>query len=369
MSDPLKHLPAEELAVACLSFVEGRWSDVTLQSGEPNPVFEWEHLIVEHPEGAWPVFLELLKQRGDDRTLEQISYRVELLLQYHWDAFQERVGALALEYPRLSRILPSNALDKERYKTKEVSNETVIEAYLRMIHHHDDAHGLKELIQNKPEQGLQVALELIHRGPSCGFESFDVFHPLLDVLQLHGATIVGDVEAAAASSSLVRKCLWRIKQQELGTSKRYRLPEPIWQHLEHAIGQTTDYTDDELPTPDPHPLPLDLEEILSSWVEYKKVFWAYEHLVDLIRDEPEMAWTIILGLVAQAPTEEDLGDIAAGPLEDLLGLHGPEFIDRVELKAATDARFRVCLAGIGKSPIPDELWQRVRTAVDTQPRH
>lgn len=365
MSELLRHLLAEELAVAYLSFVEGRLANVTLQSGEPNPVFEWEHLIIEHPERAWPVFVELLKQRGDDRALEQISYRVELLLQHHWDAFHERVGALAHKYPRLFRILPSNALNQERYETKGIGNEMVIEAYLKVIHHHDDTQRLKELIQNKPEQGLQVALELIKRGPSYGFESFDVFPPLLDALKFHGAKIIDNVEAAAASSFLVRKCLWRIKQQEWATLKQHQLPESVWQQLDYAIGQTTDYTDEELPSPNRHTLSLELERILDSWVEYEKAFWAHGHLEDLTRDEPEKAWTIILSLIARVPTEEDLGAIAAGPLEYLLRLHGLEFIERVEIKAAADVRVRVCLAGVWQTSMPDDLWQRVRNVAVT----
>jgi hypothetical protein len=50
----------------------------------------------------------------------------------------------------------------------------------------------------------------------------------------------------------------------------------------------------------------------------------------------EAQWTFILAAIAQARSDDELGHIAAGPLEHLLGWHGPQFIGRVEQQADQD---------------------------------
>ena len=89
--------------------------------------------------------------------------------------------------------------------------------------------------------------------------------------------------------------------------------------------------------------------------------WAWEAVYDLVHKEPEKAWSMFLRLVELAPDDRTLANVAAGPLEDLLGLHSYAFIDRVEHQARADARFRRCLSGVwGWSSIPDDVQVRMR---------
>ena len=70
---------------------------------------------------------------------------------------------------------------------------------------------------------------------------------------------------------------------------------------------------------------------------------------------------MILRLIDLAPDDYVLASVAAGPLEDLLGLHPYAFIDRVEQRARSHQRFRRCLSGVwGYSSIPDDVQQRMR---------
>jgi hypothetical protein len=90
-------------------------------------------------------------------------------------------------------------------------------------------------------------------------------------------------------------------------------------------------------------------------------FWAWEVVRTLVRDQPEHAWLMILTLVELSPDDTTLGSVAAGPLEDLLGLHPYEFIDRIEQQSRTDAKFRRCLSGVwGWSSIPEDVQLRMR---------
>ena len=74
---------------------------------------------------------------------------------------------------------------------------------------------------------------------------------------------------------------------------------------------------------------------------------------------PEHQWRFILAAVELARTEDELGHIAAGPIEHLLGWHGDEFIDRVELQAASDERFVRALSGVQEYLMKDAVWSRL----------
>jgi hypothetical protein len=95
--------------------------------------------------------------------------------------------------------------------------------------------------------------------------------------------------------------------------------------------------------------------------------WA---LHDLLEDDPSLAWEAIKVVVTHY-TEEDLfsvgrteaqvvvGQLAAGPIEDLLSERGAEFISDIEQEARKDRRFRWALGGVWQSTTPDHIWARV----------
>jgi len=79
-------------------------------------------------------------------------------------------------------------------------------------------------------------------------------------------------------------------------------------------------------------------------------------------------WEIVLNLIEQAPEDENvLGNLAAGPLEGLLGRFDEEAIDRVEEKAAHDPRFRRVLSGVWQHGMSDTTWKRVQAIQRTEP--
>jgi hypothetical protein len=92
-----------------------------------------------------------------------------------------------------------------------------------------------------------------------------------------------------------------------------------------------------------------------------------EVAVDLAKDDPEVLWPIIVRMVAEAADDYHLGIIGATPLEDLLWFHGPEFVDRIEATARTDARFRKALdqvSGWG-SQITPQVTERLRPYINS----
>ncbi len=75
---------------------------------------------------------------------------------------------------------------------------------------------------------------------------------------------------------------------------------------------------------------------------------------------PEQQWAFILAAVSLAESDEELGHIAAGPIEHLLGWHGKEYIDLVEQHSERDPKFARALTGVYQYLMPDELWSRIR---------
>lgn len=73
---------------------------------------------------------------------------------------------------------------------------------------------------------------------------------------------------------------------------------------------------------------------------------------------PEHQWQFILAAISHA-SDEELGQIAAGPVEHLLGKHGEKYIEKVEQRSEADPKFARMLAGVWKYMMTDEVWARV----------
>ncbi len=124
----------------------------------------------------------------------------------------------------------------------------------------------------------------------------------------------------------------------------------------------------------------DLEAWIAAYIEAQSLarvvepndqcWWAVERFMDMDSlEQAEAGWCAILGILARRPTEQVLGMLAAGPLEDLIHYWGPDFIDRIERAAWDDVQFRNLLTGVWESSSA-EIWIRIqRAASGQQPMH
>lgn len=124
------------------------------------------------------------------------------------------------------------------------------------------------------------------------------------------------------------------------------------------------------------------EQVASDWIAYAsngpddasdEVFDLAWIMYDLVNDDPALAWGAIKAVVNRY-TENELylangseaqrvvGNIAAGPLEDLLVKHGVRFIEIVETEARRDRRMSWMLSGVWQSGMPEHIWTRVQRA-------
>ena len=96
---------------------------------------------------------------------------------------------------------------------------------------------------------------------------------------------------------------------------------------------------------------------------------------DFPESEPDLTWDTTL-LVVRSYNEADFfakhkteaqkvcGQLAAGPIEDLLSFHGERFIEKLEDEARQDRRMAWMLGGVWQDQMPDEIWNRVQGAAD-----
>lgn len=102
-----------------------------------------------------------------------------------------------------------------------------------------------------------------------------------------------------------------------------------------------------------------LNEIVTDWLFQSQFEDGEFTMIDIVHDEPELAWSAILQILTQDLSEMQTALLGAGPLESLLGMHGAQFIDRVEQEAKQNERFNHLLGGVWKNQMPKHIWQRV----------
>jgi hypothetical protein len=86
-----------------------------------------------------------------------------------------------------------------------------------------------------------------------------------------------------------------------------------------------------------------------------------------LMDDPttlDEAWAIVVDLVDQAPDDEALAFVAAGPLEELIRRHSQQCGDQILDQARRDRRFRQALGGVwGWEDVAEPLRRRLQELV------
>jgi hypothetical protein len=113
----------------------------------------------------------------------------------------------------------------------------------------------------------------------------------------------------------------------------------------------------------------DEREIAEAWIKEQRTWdaktpWdrhsAIAILGDLVHSDPEKAWRIMQIVWRLDSKDDNLGILAAGPIEDILAARGHQFIDRVETLARQEPIFKKMLGGLWQNAIPDDVWDRLK---------
>lgn len=131
-----------------------------------------------------------MNRSSDDETLEQIWYRLRLLLDRHYNAFHERAADPLSRYKRFALIAGPRALDGVRYAEKPFDRDALIAGYRTTYRSRPLAHAVGRLARAGDSRALTLAVEIIHRGVARGFDTYDVMSPLADVIAANDPEIM-----------------------------------------------------------------------------------------------------------------------------------------------------------------------------------
>jgi hypothetical protein len=93
---------------------------------------------------------------------------------------------------------------------------------------------------------------------------------------------------------------------------------------------------------------------------------AYLDLIDDVKESPELVWKTICEICELPEARNVLGLVGAGPLEELLVVHGPAFVERVCTHAISSHSFRSALSETWKGGMREEVWNLVQAALETR---
>jgi hypothetical protein len=118
----------------------------------------------------------------------------------------------------------------------------------------------------------------------------------------------------------------------------------------------------------------DLAQLADAWIRYwrlpeesperEALFWATEREWELLREDPDSAWFLVLEVLRRDSSDQIIEVLSAGPLEDLLARHGPYVIARVEAEAKSSPEFASLLGGVWRNTMSQEIWDRVQAVWD-----
>jgi hypothetical protein len=79
-------------------------------------------------------------------------------------------------------------------------------------------------------------------------------------------------------------------------------------------------------------------------------FWAWEEVQQRVRADLAQAWAVVQILVEKADAGNQLGYVAAGPIEDLVDGYGDSALDLIETACETSEKMQLALSGVWLLP-------------------
>jgi hypothetical protein len=117
------------------------------------------------------------------------------------------------------------------------------------------------------------------------------------------------------------------------------------------------------PPPGSRPSDEELRALLHDYLFLKRGSElqqiAFDDALFLLRDSPEGCWRLIEFAAISNLSIDQLAFFAAGPLEDLLGQCGEDFIERLETAAEQEPDMRKLVACVWRGRMTEPIWQRV----------
>src|SRR2546422_4950885 len=85
------------------------------------------------------------------------------------------------------------------------------------------------------------------------------------------------------------------------------------------------------------------EALVAGWIRYAQEkrdadFWVFDEVNEIVRNDRQEAWRLILALVERAP-DDLLGRVGAGPIEHFVRAHPTAVVEQGADETRAEARF------------------------------
>ncbi len=92
---------------------------------------------------------------------------------------------------------------------------------------------------------------------------------------------------------------------------------------------------------------MNLDALADAYFRHNEEdFWAWEEVQRAVDTDLNTGWEMLLLLLQRAPSESDVGYVAAGPLEDLIDRYGHKALDLAEEECKNNSHLRVALSTV-----------------------
>ena len=116
------------------------------------------------------------------------------------------------------------------------------------------------------------------------------------------------------------------------------------------------------------------DDLIDVWLRHdrdrkEEDFWAWDRVNTIVQEDPKRGWSLICGLIDRA-SDDQLGSIGVGPIEDLVHRHHGAVIDKIVKEARRDARFRAALTWMWftRGSMPSHVERQLLEATNNEMR-
>jgi hypothetical protein len=106
----------------------------------------------------------------------------------------------------------------------------------------------------------------------------------------------------------------------------------------------------------------EIRELAEAWIT-KSGAWSSDDdaLYQILHSEPDRALAAIFAAMQLTEDQKVLGQLAAGPLENFLGIHGKQYLAVFHALALEYRRLREVLDGVWQGAMPKDVWHQIET--------
>lgn len=121
----------------------------------------------------------------------------------------------------------------------------------------------------------------------------------------------------------------------------------------------------------------DKKKLASAWIMaqkigvdnpgYERCSWAVDELINIVHENSEELWLIILEILNLDSSEEIIKAVGAGPLEDLMVSYDKAYIEKIEKQASKSKVFKNAMQNVWLDQNDTTLYEKFYEIAEMSP--